>query len=101
MRKPIFLLILLICCAAGAFGLGSAHAQHSFGMDGEAPPLQQRYSPPTVFPPIPSPCAVGCREAAPQAQAVPCAIKTACPAKRLPCHGVSYYWNPYELFRVR
>ncbi|MEW6350300.1 MAG: hypothetical protein AB1646_14630 [Thermodesulfobacteriota bacterium] len=101
MRKPIFLLILVMCSPAGPLGGGSALAQHSFGLDRDEAPLQQSYRPPCVFPPLPSPCAVGCKEAVPQAQAVPCAIKTACPSKRLPCHGVSYYWNPYDLFRVR
>ena len=100
MTRTIFLLSV-VCFAVGLFACSAALGQ-CYGAPGpESPYWKQGYGPRCIFPPVDSPCAVPCRESLPQVQAVPCAFKTACPSKRLPCYGVSYYWNPYALFRVR
>lgn len=74
-------------------------ARFSFGLPRDSACLDAYYPAPCVFPPVCNPCAVPCRPPCLQPQAVPCAFKTACPSRRLPCHGVSYGKRPYHLFR--
>ncbi len=94
-------MLSVVCFAVGLFASSGALGQCCGAPGPENPDWKQGYGPRCIFPPVDSPFAVPCRDPLPQGQAVPCAFKTACPSKRLPCYGVSYYWNPYALFRVR
>jgi hypothetical protein len=61
--------------------------------------FDQYYPAPCYFPPVVNPCQAPCRSGGFQPQTVPCPIKTACPSRKLPCHGFAYGTNPYPIFR--
>ena len=101
MKRIFLVLVLMTVASTPAFAFSIAPAQFTFGLHRDAACLNQCVNAPCDFPPVLNPCAVPCRAPGIQGQAVPCAFDTACPAGRLPCHGVSYGANPYPLFRVR
>ena len=76
-----------------------ARGKFSWGWNRDSAWLDRYYPAPCMFPPIPSPCAAPCRWPGIQCQSVPCAFETACPSRKLPCHGVSYGYYPYPIFR--
>jgi|GEM_PF-598235 len=101
MKRPSILLTFSALAAALLLSPPDCPAMFSWFLDRDAECLNQYYKPPCQFPLALNPCAVPCRPPVLQPQAVPCAFKTACPADRLPCHGVSYGDNPYPLFHLR
>jgi hypothetical protein len=99
MKRVVGIFAVIAVCTCVLLPAGQAGAMFSFGLPRDDACLDQFYPAPCVFPPVCSACAVPCRIPGIQCQAVPCAIVTACPSKRLPCHGVSYGANPYPIFR--
>jgi hypothetical protein len=101
MKRILLVLILVILASTPVFSFSVLPGQFTFGLERDSACLNQCVNAPCIFPPVLNPCAVPCRPPGIQSQAVPCAFDTACPAGRLPCHGVSYGDNPYPLFRGR
>ena len=101
MKRIFFALAFAAITSVLPFQAVDCAAMFSWGCYLDAACLNQFFCPPVEFPLALNPCAVPCRPPGLQPQAVPCAFKTACPSKRLPCHGVSYGAFPYPIFRLR
>lgn len=98
MKRVSVLLALFVVASAVSLSSESSAKPLAIGHRDTAG-LDRHYPAPCLFPPVANPCAAPCRPPGIQCQSVPCAVKTACPSSRLPCHGVSYGDNPYPLFQ--
>lgn len=100
MKRTLIIIILLVLASSVLITPDVwAKKKFSWGWHRDVDWLDAFFPAPCVFPAIYSPHAIPCRPPGIQGQAVPCAFQTACPSKRMPCHGISYGLNPYPLFR--
>ena len=101
MKRVLVILFLVVATSASVLCTDGAADTFTFGLPRDWACCNQCVEAPCMFPLALNPCAVPCRPPGYQEQALPCAFESACGAKRLPCHGVSYGNNPYPLFRGR
>lgn len=99
MKKTLIMVALGIISLSMVLPVTADARMFTAGMNRDHWFFSQYYPAPCIFPPMPSPCAAPCRPPVLQKQAVPCAVKTACPSKKMPCHGFALSVNPYPLFR--